>query len=226
MPKEVSIPVGDGAVSALWERPKDAKAALAIAHGAGAGMRHRFLAAVAKGLADRAVATLRYQFPYMEAGRKSPGAPGPAKSAVRAAADRLRALAPDLPLFAGGKSYGGRMTSGAEAEEHLGGIRGLAFFGFPLHPPGKPSIERGAHLAATAVPLLFLQGTNDSFADNALIEGVVEGLKPRARLVRFEGADHSFHVPKSSGTTDSAVMAEMLDSVSAWIDEIAAAAAQ
>lgn len=226
MPKELSVPVGDGTVSALWERPEGARAALAIAHGAGAGMRHRFLGAVANGLAERGVATLRYQFPYMEAGRKSPGGPGPAMSAVRAAVHVLKDLAVDLPLFAGGKSYGGRMTSNAEAEAHLDGVLGLVFFGFPLHPPGKPSVERGAHLKAVQLPLLFLQGSRDDFADNQLIEGVVDGIGRQARLVPFEAADHSFHVTKASGTTDGAVMADVLNAVSAWIEEIVATAGQ
>lgn len=179
------------------------------------------LASVAKGLADSNIATLRYQFPYMEAGRKSPGSPRPAIDAVRAAALTAGRLDPDLPLFVGGKSYGARMTSTAEAEEHLPGVHGLVFFGFPLHPPGKQSTERAAHLSSVAVPMLFLQGTRDVFAEKQLMEGVCTDLGDLARLVRFEGADHSFHVPKSAGS-DAAIMAETLDAVSGWIDGITA----
>lgn len=184
-------------------------------------MNHRFMAAVANGLAERGVATLRFQFPYMEAGRSSPGKPEPAIAAVRAAAAKALELAPDLPLFAGGKSYGGRMTSTAESERHLDGVRGLVFFGFPLHPPGKPSRDRAAHLEAIELPLLFLQGTRDTFADNALIEGVCSDLGRSARLIRFDQADHSFHVPKASGKTDAVVMSELLDACAAWIGETA-----
>ena len=220
---ERKIPVGDGRVSAIWQAPDDAKAALVLAHGAGAGMRHRFMATVAAGLEERGIATLRYQFPYMEAGRKSPGSPQPAIDAVRAAAGEAAQLVPDLPLFVGGKSYGGRMSSTAESEAHIAGIQGLVFFGFPLHPPGKPSIERGAHLAKIKVPMLFLQGTRDSFADNDLIAEVCAGLGKRAQLSRFEDADHSFHVPKSAGMSDGEVMATMLDVVAGWIGKIAAA---
>ena len=218
---DIKIPFGEGELSAIWNSPGKAKAGLVMAHGAGAGMRHRFLASVADGLAVRDIATFRYQFPYMEAGRKSPGSPRPAIESVRAAVLEAGRMAPGLPLVAGGKSYGARMTSTAEAEDHLPGVCGLVFFGFPLHPPGKQSIERAAHLESVAVPMLFLQGTRDNFAEDRLIEQVCADLGGLATLTHFEGADHSFHVPKSIGS-DAAVMSAMLDAVSAWIDDLTA----
>jgi len=218
---ELRFSVGEETVSGLWHRPEAASAALVVAHGAGAGMRHRFLGAVAAGLAERRIATLRYNFPYMEAGRGRPDAPAKAIAAVRAAVAEARRLAPDLALFAGGKSFGGRMTSTAEAEAHLEGVAGLVFLGFPLHPPGKASTDRAGHLAKIKVPMLFLQGTRDSFAKTDLIEEVCRSLGGRARLEQFEAADHSFHVPKSSGRTDAEVMAAMLDIVAAWIGKVA-----
>jgi predicted alpha/beta-hydrolase family hydrolase len=216
----VRFAVGDEKVSGLWQEPKLAQAALVIAHGAGAGMKHRFLEAVAKGLAARNIATLRYQFPYMEAGRKRPDPPKVAVAAVRAAVAKAEQLAPDLPLFAGGKSFGGRMTSTAESEEHMTGIIGLVFIGFPLHAPGKASTERGDHLGDVDVPMLFLQGTRDSFADNALIAKTTKKLGRRASLVTFDQADHSFHVPKSSGRTDQEIMEQLLDATADWIADI------
>ena len=217
----IKIPFGDGELSAIWNAPDKAKAGLVMAHGAGAGIRHRFLASVAEGLADRGIATLRYQFPYMEAGRKSPGSPRPAIELVRDAVSKAGGLASDLPLFAGGKSYGARMTSTAESDEHLSGVRGLVFFGFPLHLPRKQSTERAAHLASVGVPMMFLQGSRDAFAEHQFIEQVCADLGSLATLTQFEGADHSFHVPKSVGG-DAAVMTAMLDKVSAWIDELTA----
>ena len=218
--KTVRFHVGDETVSGLWHAPKDANSALVIAHGAGAGMRHRFLDALANGLSDRGIATLRYQFPYMEAGRKRPDAPKKAVETVRAAVAEAERLAPDLPLFAGGKSFGGRMTSTAEAESHMPGIIGLVFHGFPLHAPGKPSIDRAAHLDDVQLPMLFLQGTRDSFADGALIGKVCSKLGPRARLVSFDQADHSFHVPKSSGLTDAETMDRMFEATAGWVEEL------
>jgi predicted alpha/beta-hydrolase family hydrolase len=216
----IRFTVGDEKVSGLWQEPKSAHAALVIAHGAGAGMKHRFLESVAKGLGERGVATLRYQFPYMEAGRKRPDSPKVAVAAVRAAVAKAEELAPDLPLFAGGKSFGGRMTSTAEAEEHMTGLVGLVFFGFPLHAPGKPSAERGDHLGDVNLPMLFLQGTRDSFADNTLIAKTTKKLGRRARLVTFDQADHSFHVPKSSGLSDAETMEMMLDATGDWIADV------
>jgi hypothetical protein len=218
--REIRFKVGDEPVSGLLETPPSAHAILAIAHGAGAGMRHRFLGDLSKGLAKRGVATLRYQFPYMEAGRKRPDPPAKAVAAVRAALAEAERLEPDLPLFAGGKSFGGRMTSTAEAEGHVAGVIGLVFFGFPLHAPGKPSTERGDHLREVRVPMLFLQGTRDNFADSALIKKTCSGLGKRARLVTFAEADHSFHVPKSSGSTDAETLGAMIGATADWIDEL------
>lgn len=219
---ELQFSVGDETVSGLWRRPAAATAALVLAHGAGAGMRHRFLGAVAAGLASRRIATLRYNFPYMEAKRGRPDTPAKATAAVRAAVGEAAQLAPDLTLFAGGKSFGGRMTSTAEAEAHLPGVAGLVFLGFPLHPPGKASIDRAAHLAEVDVPMLFLQGTRDNFAETDLIREVCGSLGRSARLALFDGADHSFHVLKSSGRTDAEVMTALLDVTAAWMAGIAA----
>lgn len=216
--EDVTIRVGAGTVSGLWLDPGGAVAALVLAHGAGGGMRQRFLENAARGLADRGIATLRYQFPYMEAGRGRPDTPAIATAAVRAAVASAETLAGGLPIFAGGKSFGGRMTSTAEAETPLPGVRGIIFFGFPLHPPGKPSTQRAEHLAAISRPMLFLQGSRDSFADLELLRPVIDGLTPRATLALFEGADHSFHVNKASGTTDSKVLHAVLDRVRDWAD--------
>jgi predicted alpha/beta-hydrolase family hydrolase len=208
-------------VSALLSRPPKARAGYVLAHGAGAGMTHPFLTAVADGLAARGIATFRYQFPYMErkSGRTDP--PKIAEAAVRAAVVEAGKHLKKLPLIAGGKSFGGRMTSQAEAAEHLPGVVGLAFLGFPLHAPGKPSDSRGDHLSAVTVPMLFLQGTRDDFADLALLEALVERLGTRATLKLVDDGDHSFHVRKASGRDDKAVMIELLDALVAWIDGVA-----
>jgi predicted alpha/beta-hydrolase family hydrolase len=180
-------------------------------------MRHAFLEATAHGLAARDIGTLRYQLPYMEAGRSRPDPPAVAVAAVRGAVDAAGRGAPGLPLIAGGKSFGGRMTSTAQADAALPGVRGLVFFGFPLHPPGRPGTSRADHLARVTVPSLFLQGTRDEFADLELLRGVCEGLGPRATLLLVEDADHSFHVRKRSGRTDAAVFADLLDAMTAWV---------
>jgi hypothetical protein len=180
-------------------------------------MTHPFIAAIADGLAARGIATLRYQFPYMERGAKRPDPPQLAHAAVRAAVAAAARALPDLPLVAGGKSFGGRMTSQAQAIAPLPGVRGLAFLGFPLHPAGKPSSERAAHLSAVRIPVLFLQGTRDSLAALELIEPLCRQLGERATLQLFADADHSFHVPASSGRTDVDVREAMLDALSAWI---------
>ena len=206
-------------VSGLLRLPADARACYVFAHGAGAGMEHRFMAAVADGLAARRIATLRYQFPYMERGSKRPDSPKVAHAAVRAAVSRAAQLAPGVPLFAGGKSFGGRMTSQAQADAPLPGVRGLAFLGFPLHPAGKPSDERAKHLFDVRVPMLFLQGTRDELAEPALLEPVLQRLGMRARLELFEEADHSFHVPARSGRKDAEVLSSVLDAFGAWIDD-------
>jgi hypothetical protein len=205
-----------GVVSALLERPPDAWLLYVLAHGAGAGMRHSFLGSISAALAARGVATLRYQFPYMEAGSRRPDPPAVAEATVRAAVSHGAAAAPDLPLLAGGKSFGGRMTSGAAASA-LPGVRGLAFLGFPLHPPGRPGTRRGDHLVRVDLPMLFLQGTRDQFAQTDLITGVCQRLGSRATLHPVEGGDHSFSVPKSSGRTPAAVLDELADTLVQWV---------
>jgi predicted alpha/beta-hydrolase family hydrolase len=208
---------GDSTVSALLLRPAQARAAYVFAHGAGAGMTHPSMAAISEGLAERGIATLRYQFPYMEKGSKRPDPPAVAQATVRAAAAEAARHCGELPLFAGGKSFGGRMTSQAQAKAPLAGVRGLVFLGFPLHPAGKPSSERAAHLAEVKIPMLFLQGTRDALAELDLLEPVVKGLGSRATLHLVQEADHSFHVLKRSGRTDREVMAEVLDAFAAWV---------
>ena len=220
-PEPVTIDVGSpGAVSGLLQMPSQARALYVFAHGAGAGMTHPAMTAVAAELAERGIATLRYQFPYMEQRRKRPDPPPIAHAAVRAAVAMAHTRAPKLPLFAGGRSFGGRMTSQAQAAAPLPGVRGLAFLGFPLHPAGKPSSDRAKHLADVKVPMLFLQGTRDALAELSLLEPVVKGLGSRAALHLLEGADHSFHVLKSSGRNDREVLAEILDAFAAWVDTL------
>jgi predicted alpha/beta-hydrolase family hydrolase len=203
-------------VSGLLLAPASARACYVLAHGAGAGMEHPFMAAVAEGLSQRGIATLRYQFPYMEKGAKRPDLPKIAHAAVRAAVLEAARLAPGLTLIAGGKSFGGRMTSQAQAAAPLPGVRGIAFLGFPLHAAGKPSDERAAHLSDVQVPMLFLQGSADQLANPTLIQKVVRELGPRAAIRLFPDADHSFHVPARTGRKDAEVMAEMLDALAAW----------
>jgi predicted alpha/beta-hydrolase family hydrolase len=219
---ELRIHVGDsvGDVSAIFLRPDDAWAVYLLAHGAGAGMRHHFLEDVAGALAVRGVATLRYQFPYVEHGSRRPDPPGMLEATVRAAVAKARELAPDLPLVAGGKSMGGRMTSNAMAHRSLDGVRGLVFLGFPLHPPKQPGVARGEHLARVQVPMLFLQGTRDTLADLELITGVCERLGPQATLHVVEGADHSFSVLKRSGRTDAEVLEELADTITDWVRQV------
>ncbi len=207
-------------VSALLTQPSRAKACFVFAHGAGAGMTHPFMECVASGLAERGVATLRYQFPYMEKGSRRPDSPAVAQAAVRAAVAEAARRCPELLLIAGGKSFGGRMTSQAQAAAPLPGVAGLAFFGFPLHPAGKPSRDRAKHLADIRIPMLFLQGTRDSLAEMKLLEPVVLALAPSASLHAVEGADHSFHVPARSGRKDNEVMQEILDAFVAWMATI------
>lgn len=200
--------------------PPSAQACFVFAHGAGAGMTHAFMEKVAVGLNERDIATLRYQFPYMEKASKRPDSPAVAHAAVRAAVAEARLRCAGPPLIAGGKSFGGRMTSQAHALEPLPDVRGLAFFGFPLHPPGKPSIDRAKHLSAVRVPMLFLQGARDEFAELNLLEPVIKNLEPLATLHLVDHADHSLHVPKRSGRTDAEVMQEVLDAMVRWVDEI------
>lgn len=219
--QELKFAVGSaGNVSALLMRPEAARACYVLAHGAGAGMRHASMEAIAMGLAERGIATLRYQFPYMEKGSKRPDPPALAQATVRAAVAEAAVVCAELPLLAGGKSFGGRMTSQAQAKAPLEGVRGLAFFGFPLHPAGKPSAERADHLAQVKMPMLFLQGTRDALAELRLLEPLVKGLGREATLHLVEGADHSFHVLKSSGRNDRDVLVEILDAFAAWVDEV------
>ena len=219
--EKVSIAVGDENVSALLLCPADAKALYLFAHGAGAGMTHRAMESNAQGLAARGIATLRYQFPSMEKGSKRPDPPRIAHAAVRAAAARAVELAPDLPLFAGGRSFGGRMTSQAQADAPLAGVRGLAFLGFPLHPAGKPGVERAEHLARVQVPMLFVSGERDALAELELLEPVVAGLGERAALHLVAHADHSFKVAAKSGRTAAEAEAEALGAMAEWMLKLA-----
>jgi uncharacterized protein len=222
-PQAIKIDVAkSSSVSALLTRPAHSRACFVFAHGAGAGMTHSFMEQVAAGLAERQVTTLRYQFPYMEKGSKRPDPPAGAQATVRAAVEEAARAAPGVPLIAGGKSFGGRMTSQAQASRALPGVRGLAFFGFPLHPAGKPSSDRAAHLADVTIPMLFLQGTRDKLAELDRLRPVIDRLGVLATLRLVEDADHSFHVPARSGKTDAAVMDDVLDAFAAWTEAIAA----
>jgi predicted alpha/beta-hydrolase family hydrolase len=222
----ISLPIAKGeSVSGLWQSPSRPTACLALAHGAGAGMSHRSMAAISDGLEARGVATLRYQFPYMERGGKRVDPPAVAHAVVRIAVAEAGRRAGSAPLFAGGRSFGGRMTSQAQALAPLEGVRGLVFFAFPLHTAGKPSVERAAHLAQVAVPMLFLQGTKDLLADLDLLQGAVARLEDRATLELVADADHSFHVPAKTGRTDADVLAAILDKAAAWMAVAASAPA-
>ena len=215
---DVQIDVGDriGKVSGVLLRPADAWACFVLAHGAGAGMRHPFMEGIAQALARRGVATLRYQFPYMEAGGGRPDPPGVLEATVRAAVDLAPTVAPGLPLVAGGKSLGGRMTSNAQARRPLPGVAALVFLGFPLHAPNQPGESRAEHLNHVGVPMLFLQGTRDALAQLDLITAVCHRLEPRAVLRVVQGADHSFAVLKRSGRSNAEVMDELADTVASW----------
>lgn len=210
---------GDDPVSALLDLPPPptpARACFVFAHGAGAGMDHPFMTAVAQGLAGRGIATLRYQFPYMQRGSKRPDMPRTAHAAVRAAVAEAARHCDGVPLFAGGKSFGGRMTSQAQAGSALPGVRGLVFVGFPLHPAGTPSVQRADHLSKVACPMLFLQGTRDELAALELLQPLLARLGERATLALLEDADHSFHVRARSGRTDGQTLEAMLDTVAGW----------
>ena len=220
-PKTVTITVGEKTkVSGLLLVPPNAIAWYVLAHGAGAGMTHPFLTTAAAELYARNLATLRYQFPYMEAKSKRPDPPRLAQATVRAAVEEAARLTPKLPLLAGGKSYGGRMTSQAQAAEPLPNLRALIFLGFPLHAAGKPSRERGAHLAEIRIPMLFLQGTRDALADLGELQPLIASLGKRATLRLFQDADHSFHVPAKTGRTDAEVMTQMMDGFSAFAAKV------
>lgn len=224
-PKEAHLKIAEpdiGEVSAQWLCPASARWLLVLAHGAGAGMSHPFLGKLAVELASVEIATFRYQFPYMEQRRRVPDSPPLLKSTVRAAVRAASEAAPDLPILAGGKSMGGRMTSQAAGDHppEFETVRGLVFFGFPLHPPGNPGTKRAEHLAQVRMPMLFLQGTRDQFADLKLLRPICASLGARATLHEIETADHSFHVLKSSGKTDAEVMRELAQSVRTWADPL------
>ena len=204
-------------VSALTLRPRGAVACLVLGHGAGAGMHHPFMEAVAHGLADHRIASLRYQFPYTEEGRRAPDGRATLLSTVRNAVGAARLSMKRLPMFAGGKSMGGRMTTLAAADRPLPGVRGLAFLGFPLHPPARPGVERATHLSDIPLPMLFVQGDRDKLCDLDLLDPVLGGLGRRATLHVVEGADHGFGVLKRSGRTDAEALAELIDTTAAWI---------
>jgi predicted alpha/beta-hydrolase family hydrolase len=215
--EELSIEVdGSTRVPGLLQRASRAHAILVLAHGAGAGMRHAFLADMAYGLAQRGIDTLRYEFPYMSRGIRGPDSPPLCHATVRAAVEAAGRVAPTAPIIAGGKSFGGRMTSQAQAGNPLPGVRGLVFLGFPLHPPKEPSAARAAHLARIEIPMLFLQGSRDEFATQAHLVPMIETLGSRARLELFKDADHSFHVPARSGRTDSQIKEEMIAAIAAF----------
>lgn len=216
---KIRLRVGKDTVSALLLRPAQASALYLFAHGAGAGMAHDSMEANARGLSLRGIATLRYQFIYMENGSRRPDPPRLAHAAVRAAAAAAVKLAPDLPLFAGGRSFGGRMTSQAQAEVPLRGVRGLAFLGFPLHPAGRPGVERAEHLSLIDVPMLFLSGDRDALAELELLKGAVAKLGERATLHIVSHADHSFKVAAKSGRTSAEVEAEALDTLARWMND-------
>jgi predicted alpha/beta-hydrolase family hydrolase len=221
--EQIRISVGKTPVSALLEIPSNASACFVFAHGAGAGMAHPFMAAVADGMAQRGIASLRYQFPYMEKGGKRPDPPKIAHAAVRGAVAEARRQLPDLPLLAGGKSFGGRMTSQAQAIAPLEGVMGLAFFGFPLHPAKRPSRERAEHLADVRIPMLFLQGTRDALAELSELEPVCAAFGSRVTFKLLADADHSFHVPARTGRKDAEVLAEALDAFADWAARVTSA---
>lgn len=218
-PEAVTITVDDARrVSGLLLKPPGARLCYVLAHGAGAGMTHPFMTGIAEGLAGRGIATLRYQFWYMEQGSSRPDAPRLAQATVRGAVVEASRLVPKLALFAGGKSFGGRMTSQAQAESPLPGVRGLAFLGFPLHPAGRPSDERGGHLFDVRIPLLFMQGTRDELAKLQLLQPLVDRLGAHTTLRLFQNADHSFRTPARKGQKGSQVMDEVVDALANWME--------
>lgn len=210
-----------GTVSAILTQPANARGCYVLAHGAGADMRHAFMEKVAAGLGERGIATFRSNFPYMEEKKGRPDQPAVAHAAIRAAVAAAARLCPGVTLVAGGKSFGGRMTSQAQSRAPLPGVKGLAFLGFPLHAAKKPSSERAEHLAGIAIPMLFLQGTRDELADLSYLKPVVEKLGAKATLHQVEGGDHSFAVLKKSGRTNDEALTEVLDALAAWIDQLA-----
>ncbi|MBR0776859.1 alpha/beta hydrolase [Bradyrhizobium diazoefficiens] len=220
--QELKLDIGRiGTVSAILMQPDKPRACYVLAHGAGADMRHAFMAKAAAGLAERGVATLRFNFPYMENKQRRPDPPAVAHASIRAAVEEAARLCPGVTLVAGGKSFGGRMTSQAQSKTPLPGVKGLAFLGFPLHADKKPSSERAEHLAGIAIPMLFLQGTRDGLADLGHLKPVIAALGAKARLHEVEGGDHSFAVLKKSGRSNEDALTEVLDTLAAWIDALA-----
>ncbi|UPK26601.1 alpha/beta hydrolase family protein [Bradyrhizobium sp. 195] len=220
--KELKLDIARiGTVSAILTQPDNARACYVLAHGAGADMRHSFMDKVAVGLAERGIATFRFNFPYMEEKKGRPDQPAVAHAAIRAAVEEAARLCPGVKLIAGGKSFGGRMTSQAQSKAPLAGVKGLAFLGFPLHAAKKPSSERAEHLAGIAIPMLFLQGTRDELADLGHLKPVIASLGAKATLHEIEGGDHSFAVLKKSGRTNDEALTEVLDTLAAWIDQLA-----
>jgi len=211
------VPGTEVPCTALLDHGPGASALLVIAHGAGAGMRHQFMEGIVERLVERCIATFRFQFPYWEQGRRRPDPQPLLLEAVRSAIATAHAQVPELPLFAGGKSMGGRMTTLAASEEPLEHVRGIVLFGFPLHRPGPPTIERAKHLSHVGPPLLFLQGTRDTLADLDSMREVVGSLGKQATMHVVEGADHSFHVLKRSGRSDDEVLDDMAAQVEAWV---------
>jgi len=216
--KQIKIDIDrDHTVSGIWMRPRGATACLVLAHGAGAGMNHPFMLAITKALATEGIATLRYQFPYMESGRKRTDFPHLCHATVRAAVAAARRLGRQLPLFAGGKSFGGRMTSQAQAASPLPDVRGLIFLGFPLHPAKRPSNDRGRHLLEISIPMIFLQGTRDALAEPKLMRRLIRRISRCARLTSIQHADHSFHAPVRSGRTDDDIQDELAAAIATWL---------
>jgi predicted alpha/beta-hydrolase family hydrolase len=220
--EEIKFSAGEkvGQVSGLLILPKGAQGLLVLAHGAGAGMRHRFMEEIAQKLADKSIATFRYQFAYMEKGIKRPDGEAVLTATVRAAVAAAKKHGEGLPLFAGGKSMGGRMTSLAAAKEPLEGVRGLIYFGFPLHAAGRPSADRGQHLFDVKLPMLFLQGSRDALADLKLLKPLCARLGEKVELFVIDGGDHSFHLLKSSGRSDDQAVAEAVTKASFWISRL------
>lgn len=216
IPLTIALPSG-ATISGLLQAPANIEACYVFAHGAGAGMEHAFMASIAQGLAERGIASLRFNFPFMEQGSKRPDSPAAAHAAIRAAVAEAARHMPGVSLFAGGKSYGGRMSTQAQAAERLPEVKGLVLVGFPLHPAGKPSTERAAHLNDVQLPMLFLQGTRDALADLDLITQTTAKLGKKASLHIVDGADHAFHVLVRSGRTDAQVREELLDTMAAWM---------
>lgn len=219
-PRRLQLSVGDHSVGAILDAPADARALYVLAHGAGAGMEHPFMSAIASAVRERGIATLRYNFPYMDGPRRRLDPKPVLHATVRAAVELGGRELPGVPIVAGGKSMGGRMTSEAQADEALPGVLGLVFLGFPLHPPKRPATERAAHLENVAIPMLFLQGTRDDLADLELIRQVTDDLTPRATLHVVEGGDHSFHVLKRSGRTDAQAIEELADTIGDWLRKV------